>query len=243
MREEELQQAFLSESGHYKGSAGTKYFDWQNKNGAISGRIEARKFKAYVKPTDTVLDFGCGGGHVLRNLNCARRVGVEINPAARSAAAEGGIECHDSIAGLADGSFDVVISNHALEHVEFPIAILRALRSKLKSSGVLILCVPVDDWRTQIAYDRGDINHHLHTWTPQLLGNSLVEAGFAPDQFSIRLLSHAWFPGAARAYGKLPEFLFDMFCRMFAVGAKRRQLLAVARKRSESEPLSGRLNS
>jgi 2-polyprenyl-3-methyl-5-hydroxy-6-metoxy-1,4-benzoquinol methylase len=234
MREQELQQTFLSESGHYKGAAGSKYFDWQNKNGTISGRIEARKFKEYVKPTDTVLDFGWGAGHVLRNLNCARHAGVEINPAARSTAAEGGIQCHDSIAGVEDSSFDVIISNQALEHVEFPIAVLRALRSKLKPSGVLVLCVPIDDWKTQRTYNREDINHHLQTWTPQLLGNSLFEAGFQPDQFSIRLLTHAWFPGAARTYSKLPEFLFDVFCRMFAVVARRRQLLAVARKPSES---------
>ena len=70
-------------------------------------------------------------------------------------------------------------------------------------------------------------------WTPQLLGNSLFEAGFTPEQFSIRLLTHAWFPGTPRAFGKLPEPLFDVVCQIFAVMTKRRQLLAVARKRSE----------
>lgn len=232
MREQELQQALLSASSHYTGAAGSRYFDWQNKNGTISGKIEARKFKEHVKPTDAVLDFGCGGGHVLRNLNCARRVGVEINPIARSAAAEGGIECHDSITNVGDSSFDVVISNHALEHVESPIAMLSALRSKLKTSGVLVICVPIDDWRTQRTYNRKDMNHHLHTWTPQLLGNTLLEAGFSPDQFSISLYTHAWFPGVAKAYGRLPEFLFDVFCRLFAIMVRRRQLIAVATKPS-----------
>ena len=114
-----------------------------------------------------------------------------------------------------------------------PIAVLTALRNKLRSSGVLVLCVPIDDWRTQQKYDRRDINHHLHTWTPQLLGNSLFEAGFMPEQFSIRILTHAWFPGTPSAYGKLPEPLFDVLCQMFSFVSKRRQLLAVARKRSE----------
>src|SRR5260370_16308992 len=124
MKTTELLQPFLNESNHYKDTAGSKYFEWQNANGAIAGRIEARKFKPYGKPTDGVLDFGCGGGHVLRNLDCARRVGIEINPSARIAAAELGIECHEVIAGVEDESFDVIISNHALEHVPFPISIL-----------------------------------------------------------------------------------------------------------------------
>jgi SAM-dependent methyltransferase len=233
MKQEQLSPALIAGSDHYKGEAGSRYFDWQNKNGDVSGRIEARKFRAYVKPTDSVLDFGCGGGHVLRNLDCARRVGVEINPAARAVAVQGGMECHESVASVEDNSFDVVISNHALEHVEFPISSLRALRNKLRPSGALVLCVPIDDWRTQQKYNRQDINHHLHTWTPQLLGNSLFEAGFTPEQFSIRVLAHAWFPGTASVYGKLPEFFFDVFCQMFAVVSKRRQLLAVARNRSE----------
>jgi hypothetical protein len=120
-----------------------------------------------------------------------------------------------------------------LEHVENPISVLRALRNKLRASGVLVLCVPIDDWRSQQEYDRQDINHHLQTWTPQSLGNSLVEAGFDPDQFSICILTHAWHHRAVRIYGKLPEFVFDMLCQMFAVVSRRRQLLAVIRNRSE----------
>src|SRR5260370_34344625 len=100
MKTTELPQPFLRESNHYKGTAGSKYFEWQNTNGAIAGRIEARKFKRHIKSTDNVLDFGCGGGHVLRNLDCARRVGIEINASARVAAEELGIECYDLIASV-----------------------------------------------------------------------------------------------------------------------------------------------
>jgi SAM-dependent methyltransferase len=233
MKQEQLSPTLIGGSDHYTGEAGSRYFDWQDRNGEVSGRIEARKFKPYVKPTDSVLDFGCGGGHVLRNLDCARRVGVEINPAARTVAVQGGIECHESVAGVEDNSFEVAISNHALEHVQFPISILKALRSKLRPSGVLVLCVPIDDWRTQQKYDRHDISHHLHTWTPQSLGNSLLEAGFDPDHFSIRILTHAWYHRAVSLYGKLPDFLFDMLCQMVAFVAKRRQLLAVATQCSQ----------
>ena len=212
----------------YTGAAGVAYFEWQNKNAEFTGRIEARKFAKYVKPSDAVLDFGCGGGHILRNLECTRRVGIDLNPSALQVATQGGIECYDSISAVQDATFNVVISNHALEHVEHPIAILRSLRGKLAPSGVLVLCLPIDDWRTQQAYDAQDANHHLHTWTPQLLGNSLLEAGFRPDKFSIRILTHALFPGTAATYGKIPTPLFDKLCQAFAVWCKRRQVLAVA---------------
>jgi SAM-dependent methyltransferase len=217
-------------SGHYTGAAGSSYFAWQNKNAALASQMEARKFSSYVKPEHAVLDFGCGAGHILRNLNCARRVGVDVNPTARAAAIQAGLQCYESLANVEDDSFNVVISHHALEHVEHPIAVLRELRRKLRPSGTLVLYLPIDDWRTQRTYDVTDVNHHLHTWTPQLLGNSLFEAGFSPRQFSVRIVRHAIFTGAAAAYGRLPQPLLDALCGMFAIALKRRQLVAVAAK-------------
>ncbi len=228
MQEQITPQATPRQSTWYTGAAGAAYFQWQNEKAEFSGKIEARKFQKYVKLADAVLDFGCGGGHTLRNLRCSRRVGIDVNPAALAVAAQGGIECYDSISAAPDEAFNVVISNHALEHVEHPIAMLRALRGKLVASGVLVLCLPIDDWRTQRAYNPQDVNHHLHTWTPQLLGNSFLEAGFRPDQFSIHILTHALFPGTAATYGNIPDSLFDKLCQIFAAWSKRRQLLAVA---------------
>jgi hypothetical protein len=94
----------------------------------------------------------------------------------------------------------------------------------------LVLCLPIDDWRAQRVYLPQDINHHLHTWTPQLLGNSLCEAGFTPERFSIRILTDAWFPGMTRISRRTPALLLLAARRIFSALAKRRQLLAVARK-------------
>ena len=214
----------------YTGAQGLAYFRWQNRTAECTAQIEARKFQKYIRPTDAVLDFGCGGGHTLRQLKCLRRVGVDVNPAAIAVARQAGIECYDSISAIQDETFNVVISNHALEHVEHPIAVLRAFRDKLVPSGVLVLCLPIDDWRTQRVYDCGDVNHHLHTWTPQLLGNSLFEAGFQPNQFSIEIVPHALFPGTAATFGRVPELVFDKLCQAFARFSKRRQVMAVATK-------------
>ena len=55
------------------------YYQWYRKIGNFGGIINKRKFEKYIDRSDTVLDFGCGGGFLLGNLNCAVKHGVEIN--------------------------------------------------------------------------------------------------------------------------------------------------------------------
>jgi SAM-dependent methyltransferase len=139
-----------------------------------------------------VLDLGCGGGSLLLNLNCEKKIGVEINPIARTEVEGNGIEVHEDLATVPEQSVDVAVSNHSLEHFFCPLNTLRELNDKLVERGRLVLCVPVDDWRTQKQFNPEDINHHLYTWTPLLLGNLLTEAGYQIDH--IWLYSHAWPP-------------------------------------------------
>jgi SAM-dependent methyltransferase len=179
-----------------------------------------------------VLDFGCGGGFLLKALDCARRIGVEINPVAREHARGIGVECHAQIAEVPEGVADVVISNHALEHVPFPIGALKDLRRRLKPGGLLALCVPVDNWRHQKRYNPDDRDHHLHTWTVQLLGNTLYEAGYQIE--SIRHWAHAW-PGrwTVACYGRLGWRVFQSVCYAYSVlSGKGHQIVALARTAS-----------
>lgn len=214
-------------SPHYLGQSGKDYFAFQHQGGLLRGQLNARtKFARFVRPGDTVLDFGCGGGTLLRSLECARRIGVEINPVARAEAQSHGIEVFEMPADVPDGIATVVISNHALEHVINPAAALQALRSKLKAGGKLVLVVPIDDWRTQRCYDPKNIDHHLYTWTPRLLGNLLSETGYRVD--SVTVLTHAWFPNWPRWIGRLPVGVFDAWCWAYSIYSRRRQLVAVA---------------
>jgi SAM-dependent methyltransferase len=213
-------------SDRYIGREGEEYFAWQNSLAHVGGRIEAGKFAPYIQPSDCVLDFGCGGGYTLKYLHCARRLGVEINPAARGIATQNGIEVYASVAEIENATVDVLISNHAIEHVPYPIEAIRALRTKLKPGGSFVLVLPLDDWRNQRRYLATDINHHLHTWTPQLLGNTLAEAGFDPNLFEIHILTHAWFPGAHKVFSKVPNKMFDVLCALFSMMVRRRQLVA-----------------
>jgi len=213
-------------SNHYCGEQGDRYFRWQSAGGARDAAAVAPKFAPYIRPTDTVLDFGCGGGFLLSALACARRIGVDLNPAALNAAAGLGIECHAELDEVPEGSADVAISHHALEHVPHPIGALAQLRSRLRPGGRLLLCVPIDDWRTQRVYDDNDIHHHLYTWTPQLLGNALSEAGFAVLPADIQVLHYAVHPIFAGLYCRLPRPAFRAICYAAAVALRRRELFA-----------------
>jgi SAM-dependent methyltransferase len=218
-------------SAHYLGTQGEEYFRWQRVQGDVGGVITAKSFQNHIREQDCVLDFGCGGGFVLKHLSCGQRIGVEINPAARLTAKQNGIDCYSCLSELNGPIADVVISNHALEHIPSPVETLAEINSLIKPKGLLILKLPIDDWRTQRRINPSDINHHLYTWTPQLLFNCLTEAGFDKSHIQVNIYTHAWFPGYAKAYRVLPETIFDLGCGMFAFLKKRRQLIAIARKR------------
>lgn len=215
-------------SAHYRGGApGQVYAQWQAAGRRLA--IEpARRFQPFIRPHDTVLDFGCGYGDILAALHCARRIGVEPNPEPRQEAANLGLEVHASTEELPDAFVDVVISNHCLEHSRRPLDEILQLVRVIKPGGRFVIVVPIDDWRTQRHHAPADPNHHLYTWTPQLLGNLLTEAGLNLQE--LRIIDHAWPPKTAELWHFLPRPLFDAIGVAWAHLRRRRQLLAVARK-------------
>ena len=222
------------EIGHYRGEAGIRYFEYQSRFGAIAGEITARKFANYIKPSDVVLDFGCGGGFTLKNLTAAKCLGVEVNPVAREAAERNGITCFATLDDIDDETVDVVISNHTLEHVPSPLETLRGLALKLKPGGLLLVIVPIDDWREQRFYSPDNIDHHLYTWTPLLLGNLFYEAGFDPHTYSTTIGVNGWFRGFPRYYKRVPVPLLNALLRVWSTLRKRRELCGIVRKLQSS---------
>ncbi|HEX5193739.1 MAG TPA: methyltransferase domain-containing protein [Solirubrobacteraceae bacterium] len=215
---------------HYRGDRGLEYFGWQRRSGHVGAALNARKFAAHVRASDRVLDFGCGGGFLLEQLEAADKLGVEPNPVAREAARQRGLEVFASPADVEDGSVDVVVSNHALEHTLAPLDELRALWRVLRPGGRLVLWLPLDDWRMERRPVAGDPNHHLYTWTPLLVGNLLDEAGFT--QIEARVVTHAW-PPHVELFAQLPEPAFDLLARCWSAVRRRRQVAALAVKPAE----------
>lgn len=183
------------------------YFKWQQSIGILTGSANRFMYQPYVGKDDVVLDFGCGGGYLLAQLECRRRLGVEINPSARATAQGQGVEVVGDVRDLAGLPADVIISSHALEHTFQPYEILRSLHAALRPGGRLVLVTPFErnsPWRSD------DINKHLYTWSPMNLGNLVTAAGFRVETSEI--MYHRFPPKAQFARRILGACLFHMLC-------------------------------
>jgi SAM-dependent methyltransferase len=211
----------------YQGADGEQYYAYQSDANFGRKQFETWKFEKYITPTDTIVDFGCGAGLMLKYLTAAEKLGIEVNPAASADAARNGIATVSSASDISDGFADVVISNHALEHTIRPLDELEALKRILKPTGKLVICVPFDDWRMQRVFkvDMDEPNHHLYTWSPLLLRNLLNEAGYAV--LESRIVRFTWPPFTTRV-GRLGVSVFRLAGGVAAFARQSRQVIAVA---------------
>ncbi len=155
-----------------------KYWKYQKQIGQnlFHSHFVSEKFIPEIKPSDKVLDFGCGGGFVLNSFNCKKKFGIEINSHAQKQAKSFGITVVESFDDLKSKYFDIVISNSALEHINNPLEILVQSHRVLKKNGKLIFSVPHED--LSYNFQHNDINQHLYTWSPMSFGNLIQKAGF-----------------------------------------------------------------
>ena len=192
---------------------GEKYFAFQREMGHFGGWAELFKFSPYIRTGDAVLDFGCGGGYLLHNLTNVIKAGLEINTEARKVCSGLGLTVYSKINEVPDEHFDIIISNHALEHCVHPLAELIQLKEKLKPEGRAIFFVPSETSR--VGYNPRDPNYHLYTWSPMNLGNLFVAAGF--EVVSAGPYNHRWPPG----YETIARFLgrrgFEFCCRLYGL--------------------------
>jgi SAM-dependent methyltransferase len=209
------------------------YFDWQRDLGEFGGWANKMKFAPHISARDTVVDFGCGGGFLLKNIDCARKIGVEINDTARRFATEtNGIKAVKFVDDLDDTIADVIISEHALEHCVSPHQQIVSLRRKLKAGGLIVLVVPSEG--NSLKWVPGDVNNHLFTWNPMTLGNLFTSAGY--EVLSVQALYQRWPPGF-RTIAKLGWGVFNLTSRLY--GSVRRatsEVKIVARKPDEPGP-------
>lgn len=213
----------------YLGELGEAYFQRQNATGILASRYNQFIFEPYISERDDVLDFGCGGGHLLQVLNPGTKTGVEINPAARARAAQLGISVFSSLEELGSKTFSRIVTSHALEHVPSPYEVLAQMRRFLRPDGLLLWLSPMDDWRArhQRSWTANDADMHLYTWTPLLIGNLLSAAGYVPH--SVSVLSHACPPAiVSERLWKISPSLFHSIARICAIVRKQRQIFVVA---------------
>jgi SAM-dependent methyltransferase len=95
-------------------------------------------------PERRFLDFGCGGGFLLRHALtmgwCA--VGFDVGEQAIQNCRKNQLPVTNSMADLPRGSFDVIVLGHVFEHIEDPGALLESVKNLLSPRGRLLIEVP-----------------------------------------------------------------------------------------------------
>ena len=190
------------------------YFDsYQKEIGEFGGMANLFKFSKYINASDTVLDFGCGGGFLLKNIKCEKKIGVDLNPIAREYCNNiNGITCHESIEAIPDESIDIIISNNCLEHAVDPYNIFTRFYSKLKVGGRICIVLPCDHYKQ--SWSPNDIDNHLFSFSPMNLGNILQGCEF--QEIKTFPILHKWPPFYKKIHSILGEQIFHLASRVYA---------------------------
>ena len=147
-------------------------------------------FRYRIRPTDTVLDLGCGYGDFINNVVAARRIAIDVWP---------GIVDHlhkdveaivgpvSDLSAVADGSVDYAFASNLFEHVsqeEFAQA-LASLATKLSPNGCLTILQP----NYRYAYrEYFDDYTHVSIYSHVSLCDFLAANGFEPVEAHKRFL-------------------------------------------------------
>ena len=116
--------------------------------GSYSERLLSILNAKMSKKNGQFLDFGCGDGTLLRDINRAfpawRLAGAELN--SKNEAEVLGIPgVEDFYSGHViniSKKYDVINLSHVLEHIVDPVCVLKELSGKLNSKGVIVVSVP-----------------------------------------------------------------------------------------------------
>jgi SAM-dependent methyltransferase len=173
---------------------------------ALLRAVESRFYQARPLPAPTY-DVGCGDGH-FASVTFERPIEVGLDPwrgpirEARGRAAYGGlVEAEAARAPFPPASFGSAFSNSVLEHIPEVEAVLRETARVLKPGAPFLLCVPNENFPSQLstarflqrlglmtlaaAYRRAfnRISRHVHCDPPEMWIQRLQGAGFEVEQY------------------------------------------------------------
>lgn len=214
----------------YTGDKGQDYYDMRkDRRSDFLQKRRASHFQPFIKETDTVLDFGCGTGGVLNKIECTKKIGVEVNAPSIEEAKSLGIEVYNDISKIGDSSIDIVISNHALEHVPNPSEQISEMLRVLKPGSQAILVVPAENpgslrfhkWKNK------DPDQHIFSWTPLSFGNLIQQCGFSIEKSYRRPIGYSKY---TQRLANMNEHLFQASRRVVALLLGRYEVICIAKK-------------
>ena len=188
-------------------------------------------FSQYVRPSDTVIDIGAGYCEFINNVQAARRIAVDANPALHQFVGQG-VEVHcgraEELSHLANGEVDVAFSSNFFEHLSDKTALTRLVQEihrVLKPGGRLLVMGPNVKFLPGAYWDWYD--HHIPLTEKSVeellhLGGFDIEvsrARFLPPTVKSRLPKWPWL---VRAYLLLGPISFPLFGKQFFVVGRKR---------------------
>lgn len=124
----------------------------------LAGIIERKRVETILKlcdisESDSVLEIGFSGGHILSRIKKAKRmVGLDISKVALHDASKrlngkaelilANAEKPISLQNISESSFDVIICSQILEHVASPISIMKNISKLAKNDAKIVVSVP-----------------------------------------------------------------------------------------------------
>lgn len=96
------------------------------------------------RPGMRLLDYGCGGGGILFQLQALGwdSTGYDIGQAALASSRELGLKVTSDLGSLAKGSFDAITMAHVIEHLDNPLGALAEVAPLLAPGGRLFISTP-----------------------------------------------------------------------------------------------------
>lgn len=149
-------------------------------------RENLRRVRAYIAPSDRVLEVGsyCGGF-----LKVARAEGLDVTgvePSRWAAEASRGVSDAPVVRGTLDDvplgqPYDVIVAWDVLEHFANPVEELRKMNGRLHKNGRLLFStLMIDNWFPRLAGKNWPwlMDMHLYYFTEESVRNTLHQAGF-----------------------------------------------------------------
>jgi len=190
---EEMEEAFFGESYEPVRSLWVRLFE------ALNNRRTIGRLPDAIGSGGQLLEIGVGSGSFLAyaKIRGYSPVGCDLSAAiCRSVERNTGITMHcGPLESFSDEHlFDVVVMNHVLEHVSDPLALLKAVRVRLKPGGVLHLAVPnVEAWEAKLPGWNSYEPYHLLYFTTRTLRLAAEKAGFEIHHLTTHESFSGWF--------------------------------------------------
>lgn len=194
--EEVVDAAWFGESWDPASSFWLRWFE------SIGNR---RTFKSIGHAADagSLLEVGFGSGTFLAYMQARgwRVQGCDISPSVcRRAADRWSVSTHcGGVASLPrDVRYDVVVMNHILEHVQYPLEMLEEIRARMNPRAHLHVAVPnYACWEAGLRGWIGYQPYHFTYFTPATLGEALIRAGFHIESVTTHAQFASWFLSVA----------------------------------------------